>query len=211
MPFTLDDIIEERVLCQLAPQVSYNILHAKITAQVGAGATETEVVDDASVRWAAIYKPCLSNVAAYYGADCKRIQPGPAGFTFTSKSGNGFGTVIGDVLPKQTTGLVTLVSTLPGRSGRGRIYIPFPSEFSNEVNGTPSAAYMAALEAFCTLWETGRTIVSLVNPGATTTVRYGVFSQLLQLFSVAANAICKDVWATQRRRGDYGNANVPPF
>jgi hypothetical protein len=211
MPYAVNDIVQTRFVNTQAEQAAYNILHVKVTAQVLAGATEQEIADNQSLAWGAFYRNAMVNSATYIGVGMKKISPGGPGFETVSKVNTGVGMVAGDMLPRQIAGLTTLVSTLAGRSGRGRMYIPFPGEASNDVNSTPTAGYLALLDAFCLAWKATYVIASIVNPGASTTIRYGIFSKVLGAINLAANAVCKDAWATQRRRGTFGRANLPPF
>jgi len=206
----VNDVLEIRLVSSVQSQVAINILHARVTGITAGSASEMEAAQRADVLIAPAMKGVMSSTATWRGIGLKKIRPLPVGNEATNVGLTGAGTNIGDMLPKQTSGLISLYSTQTGRNGRGRVYIPFPAEGSNEANSTPAAAYNVSLETICTLLLAGFTVTGLM-PGGTATVQFGVFSKALNAFAALTAAICKDAWATQRRRGDFGRPNALPF
>jgi len=70
------------------------------------------------------------------------------------------GTLAGDVLPRQTQGLLRwgTATVINGRRVRGRLFMPAPAEDQNDTGGTPIAAYQTALTtAGATVFVAGAT------------------------------------------------------
>jgi hypothetical protein len=124
----------------------------------------------------------------------------------------GAGTGGTDALPRQVAGLTAWKTALAGRAFRGRTFWPFPSAAFDTGDGVPTAAAVTAytnlaVEAlnFVTVGDvTNRSIIALVIrnkpvrgvPWTSTPVTVGTtFNK----------------WATQRRRGTFGRANVSPI
>lgn len=57
------------------------------------------------------------------------------------------GTLAGDVLPRQTQGLLRwgTATVINGRRVRGRLFMPAPAEDQNDIGGSPTAGYQTAL------------------------------------------------------------------
>ena len=70
------------------------------------------------------------------------------------------GTDTGDVLPRQTQGLLRwgTASVIGGRRVRGRLFMPAPAEDQNSISAAPEAAYQSALTtAGATVFVAGAT------------------------------------------------------
>lgn len=156
-------------------------------------------------------KALLATSATYRGVQVQRIWPLPRTFpsVVTASAGAGTGAV-GDPLPRQTSGIITLNTEFAGRAFRGRIYLPFPSEGANDVDGTPTAAYLTSLQAFATDLATTE---SIADAGANLVVLTPVIYHFLQpgTSHTVTAGVARDKWATQRRRGAYGNPNSSPI
>lgn len=124
-------------------------------------------------------------------------------------TGVGFaGGLAGDVLPTQTAGLITKRTAVPGRRGRGRAYIPFPTESYNDANGLPTNAYMTPAGALAFSISQSVLVGTLIDGNYLDPVILhrdtGGTSDILA-------TLARQKWATQRRRGSYGRPNVSPF
>lgn len=107
------------------------------------------------------------------------------------------GELTGDALPYQCAGGITFRTGIPGRSTRGRIYFPFPSESETDTDGLPSGAYLALLVGVATTYLTP---VAVTSGGNTTTLRHVVYSPTLGGSNVSLNATVRETYHTQRRR-----------
>jgi len=209
MALLLDgDIIECRVLCTQANQIGLNVLHAEVTNVVGTGVTEAQVSLALASNLAVEYKAILANTAVFRGVGTKKIFPLPAGIEFASIASLGAGTAGAEPLPKQICGLVSLVGSVSGRHGRGRLYIPFPAEADNTASGVPAAGYVTVLN---TIGTTMATVLPVGTMGNTSDIVFGIWDRLSNTITHVTQGRGKTVWGTQRRRGDYGASNVAPF
>ena len=75
------------------------------------------------------------------------------------------GTATGDVLPHQTQGLVkfSTASVFNGRRLRGRLFVPGPVESANGATGSPSSAYVTALNTAGALLLAAGATASVAN------------------------------------------------
>lgn len=108
-------------------------------------------------------------------------------------------------MPKQVSGLITWYTDVASRAGRGRSYIPFPSAADTDGNGAPSTDYLIALgnlsddlAAYMT-YPAGDSDISM----SLVVLSAGLGDQPVTSYTR------RDRFATQRRRGDYGQPNLP--
>lgn len=203
------DLLEVKFVCFCQGQLGLNVRHYKVTVSAGAGADLAEIADALATDAADYYKDCLSADADYKGVMVQSIYPTPKGAVVSDTSGNGSGNQASQVLPTQVSGIITMQTALAGRSGRGRVYVPFPGQGDAADDGTPSAAYVANLEDLGSFLATTQIIV-----GATGTS--DLAPVLIQLGNPAVTRpitgrIARNKWATQRRRGSYGAPNTSPI
>lgn len=107
------------------------------------------------------------------------------------------GTSTSDVLPLQTSLVVTLRTALAGRSYRGRMYMPGWAENANDANGTASVTAIVDLETWMT---------AIANPTVEGNLwALGVMSVTLGETNVVTAIDVRDTtWDTQRRRSYPG-------
>lgn len=203
------DKIAVRLFCKAAEQVSVNVLHYRVESQTGNGAFPSQVADAMANKVSDEMKALLSAEALYAGLSVQRIAPGVPDVQTYSTIGAGAGLVVGDLLPRQTCGIITKRTVFAGRAYRGRVYLPFPSEASNDTDSTPTAVYLGDLDLLA---------AELVDPvtagaGGDTTSIVPVLKNKLPHAEWPRLVVCvaRDKWATQRRRGSYGQANVSPI
>lgn len=206
--YAIDDVIEVKVYCFKSPQLSVNVRHYKATAEAGTGATPANVAFAVDNHIATTLKLLLSAQANYKGVSVQRIAPLPKDVPTYDATGAGAGGVAGDALPTQTCGIFTLRTANAGRAYRGRMYVPFPGEGSSTVDGLPTAIYLGDLTTYADKWLDS---ITAGGGGNTTT-----FSPVLVnknfpgVIPALVSQITRAKWATQRRRGSYGQGNVSP-
>lgn len=191
-----------------ASQMGANILYYLCQTKGGTGATDAQIATALDTAAAAPYKALLANGARYRGAGMAKVLPLP-GFTENfSVAGAGPGTAGAEMLPRQTCGLITWRTPFSGARFRGRTYVSFPSETDNQSTAIPTSSYLTRLGTLA------------VNIGALSagtfpnqnTFTLGIFHRdLLTINIVIPPAFLQVRWATQRRRGSYGQPNTPPF
>lgn len=207
----LNDIVQCRIVTYTTAgsnQIGVNVRHYKCTAVSGTGPTPAQVASALNLLVATHYKTMMSVSAAYRGVGAAIIWPlSSQTIEYADVSSAGAGTVAGDMLPSQISGLISLYNGSPGRHGRGRTYVPFPSEASSDASGLPSSTYQAGLGNIATDL-TSNIIVAGGNGGTLTPISWwrSAHTGIPWVTTISRNR-----WATQRRRGAFGRANVLPF
>lgn len=157
----------------------------------------------------ALYAPLISTDATYYGTQAYLMNPiglppRPAEFNGNMQAG----AAGADLLPKQASGLISLRSTTLGKIGQGRTYIPFPCPTDNDTDGTPSAGYIANLDALGNFLRAPQIIIA---GGITATFRLCLYRGGTDTPRFIDSIVSRNAWATQRRRSDFGRLNANPF
>lgn len=207
--------IELRLYCWHAgaAQLAINTLRMIIDV-VGPGPSSLrsdDLCDALSTYFSTAYKAVLDSSCTYAGASLQ-LFPQRSFVSDWSKEGAGAGTVVGNDCPTQASGLITLRTNYAKRTGRGRVYIPFPSVTSNDTNGLPTAGYMTNLQTLANLME--GPVPVLVGPDLLAVTLSPVIcnAQDTGILKPITDSIAVQKWATQRRRGSYGRVNsLPPL
>jgi hypothetical protein len=203
----IGDVYEIKFQMQESLQLGMNVRHYRVVTSTPPEPPLDAIAAQLGGIFAPLYLLLLSSEADYVLTSARRIFPLPLTIEGVSNAGAGAGAIAGDLLPKQVAGIITLRSALAGRRNRGRAYIPFPSETSNTATATPVAAYIAALAILGVAYTADRTI----TVGAGSIVLRPVIWRRASSSSVdITSSLARSVWATQRRRGDYGRPNLPP-
>lgn len=202
------DLLEVRFINGLEQQVAVNVRHWKVTAITPPGIDLQEFADAMSTRFAPHYKALMPITALYRGCGVRRLSPAPT-LESLSAALAGPGLQAGDPLPGQIAGLIKLVTDTPGPKGRGRCYVPFPSEASNAVTGQPDSAYVSLLDTLGFEFWGGMTILAPVS-GAATIFGHLVKKPILTSIQLTGH-INRDTWATQRRRRIGVSGDTPPI
>jgi hypothetical protein len=200
------DIIQMRIECHSEPQVSQNVRHFIISVENPPAATLQQMAAALNTIFAPLYKNVLNANAFFRGVGTRRVHPPPLTLEATTDDSAGLGLILGDQLPAQVSGIITLKTQFAGRAYRGRVYIPFPGEASNTASATPDATYLSNLNLLGSAFITG---VVVPNGAGNSTLTPVIFHRVNKLTTVLLDFTARPVWATQRRRGDYGRPNTP--
>ena len=198
------DVLRIVFQCRAGDQLGLNVRHYKCTAIVGVGSVDLLAIATAFyVNFNSLYTQLLSEHALFEGTSCQRVSPDETS-TYASTDAGIPGESVGDLLPRQVSGMITLYSPLIGRKNRGRCYVPFPGEAANDVDSTPVAGYVTVLQELADLLAAPQDI-SAGSATATLVpvIRHADATSETQL----DRGVARDKWATQRRRGSYGRAN----
>lgn len=204
----LNDRIEVRIVTYLATQTAFNVLRMGVIATTGGSVTETEAIQAMDNSWDEEYKDCMSGEANYRGSSLQRLEGTPLPVPIATALQAAAGNLGGDVLPGQVAGVISWRTSFTGPSRRGRSYIAFPDESSTQGGGKPNATYLASLAALG---------VALMGPhiiiggAGTATLALYVHSETLGIDTLVTSFIPRLFWGTQRRRGNFGEPNAPPF
>lgn len=199
------DLHETVAVCATADQAGLNVRHWFEDIQSGNGATLPEFVAALSTLVAPAYKELLNENARYVGMTAKRVRPLPPSATFSSADGAGVGLRPGDLLPKQVAGLISYVPDPLFGSEKGRSYVPFPSEISSDSLGKPTTTYTADLLILGNIYAT---VLAVVGAAGTSLYVPSIFTRSTGDFGPIQIAQAAARWATQRRRGDFGQPNI---
>jgi len=201
-------IWQAKVYCFATDQLAVNVFHYQVTDQTGTLRTDADFAARLDFLLGPLYIALLAESTTYRGVGVQRINPIPPSVEVYSAIQTGPGEAIGDILPRQTSGLLSKRTGLAGRKYRGRAYIPFPAEGDNEADGTPAGGYLTRLLALSDALEVPVVVGTAPNTATVTPV---LWHRLTSTFDVITTISTNDKWATQRRRGSYGRVNTPPI
>jgi len=210
-PLVLNATYACKAWTQFAEQIGINTFHYRVIT-VGGGA-DTATIEELAAQFSTVVnadmKALMTTNASFIGVTVQRVSAAGDAPVFNS-SDAGAGTVAGDSLPRQATGLITWRTATAGAKGRGRTYTPFPSEAQNDAGSTPSAVYQANLATLATDLRDFQTVTSATM--IANEIQLGIWSQVpVGTFRPVTDYQIRGKWATQRRRGSYGRPNVSPF
>lgn len=208
MDLAAGELWQMRAIMATSDQIGINVTHWLIVDPGTPPRTDAQFALACETQVAASYKALIGASATFKGCSVYRVLPEPATLPAVSGTLAGVGTLGGDLLPKQTCGVVTWTTIFAGPAYRGRIYVPFPAEAGNDADSTPTAGYLASLNALAVAYNN---FVAFTAGGVTATIqqvlRHGGDVPIVP--TPITSYIVRDKWATQRRRGDYGRRNLP--
>ncbi len=106
---------------------------------------------------------------------------------------------------RQLCGMISWRTLFAGPANRGRTFFPFPCTDEDSVGGVPTIAYETILNNIAT---------ALAGPiafGAGGMAVLGVYHRVSRTTSPIDDWTIQRKFATQKRRGSYGRANVSPI
>jgi len=204
----LDDIVKVTWVATFQDQCALPGIYYRVTGVTGLSVTLDEIAHAMSDLAAAHYIALLPSIAKFNGVmvTLPFIIPPPAFGKWTGAAAiGGRGNLI---LSTQVCSLITTRTNFAGRRYRGRMYIPFPDQFSIDADGKPEAAYLADVETFAGDIVNADTVVGV---GGSATIFPVVVHRDLGTSTFINDHITRGKWATQRRRGEYGRPNASPL
>lgn len=206
----VNDLLKVVIRCDgLRTQAGEMTLGYLVTSLTGAGAGLGDLATALFTRWALPLAPLLDTSAQLTNITITRVSPQPYSPSVISPQVPTIGTGTGGAMPQQTSGLITKLTNTGGRSGKGRVYVPFPYNAANGTDGRPVTAYQSQLNVL------GLSLFSNVSVTAAG-VTVGLNAMLLHRLpgplvgysgSQIVDFVARSHWATQRRRSDYGRPN----
>lgn len=206
-----------RIWCSDQEQASVNTVWYRVAAVGSPAATDQDLANFLEPILAPDYKVILYNGATFNGVQVQQFNPLQPYRAVTAEVFNnadaGVGTGGEFGLPRQTCGLGSFQSNLPGPANRGRIYFPFPAAEGGESFGKPTALYVTNIGIIAAELATG---LALSDSGRTATlvrvIRHKGSATVVAPFPThVTGSTVATKWATQRRRGSFGRANVSPI
>lgn len=171
-------------------------------------ATDLDVATYLDSVIAADLKGLMSDKATYWGVGVQKMNPLPLYPEVKADAGAGTGTTGSASLPKQVSGLVTWYTPFAGRKGRGRSYLPFPSVEYNGSRGAPSLAYIENVNTIAILLGGP---IAVTEGGRSCSITPVLWHRRTLIYDNIIGYRVNQNWATQRRRGDLGRPNAPPW
>jgi len=207
-PLAVGNILELRVWVNDGNQASVNTFHYQVNVVSAPPATDQDVASAFDTAMAPLYKPFLNNNATYRGCTCQVINPLPIKIDVIATGFPGAGTGGAVASAHQVSGLTSWYSATAGRRGRGRTYWPFPPTAFTSGDGTPTAGSVTIMDNIASAVFGFSTIVA---SGRQATIAFGIWSRSLRVLTPVTTRITRGVWATQRKRGNFGRPNGSPI
>lgn len=199
-----NDVYLSEIHTSTADQFGLITRHWLCTATGGASITDIELVKALDARITAGFKSILCDQATYNFTRVRRVRPIPPTLPVDDATSAGPGTDASEMLPKQVSGIISHTTQFAGKRYRGRNYIPFPTEDSNDTAGIPTNAYLTTL----TTWKNVYFVtLNVVGAAGTATFEPVIYHRDLDTTDRINGTFARSVWATQRRRGDFGRTN----
>jgi hypothetical protein len=202
--FIVGHVAEVKVSNWFNGQLGLNVLHYRCSAITGAGVTEAEAAPVFDIAFSPVYAALMTNAALYLGVSVRDITNVPHTASAIANANQANGTAGTHPLPTQTCGLFKLATGLAGRSGRGRVYVPFPDQADNTAGDQPAGGYIVRLGNLATVIFTS---YNVVGAGGTSTFKLVVRKAKSLSVTDVSQVIARLNWATQRRRGAFGAKN----
>jgi hypothetical protein len=208
---TLGDILQVNFLTYQRGQEGVTTSHWRVENFTGLNPTLEELVTAADGDLSTQFKMMPNATCIYAATTLRRINTIPVSVLYFERGNTGVCTGGAHPLPQQVSGLVSFYSNVAGGTGRGRQYIPFPAvtDVDNVAPERPTAIYVGNLNGWAGLMIGPRTWG--YNGGLDTcTVAGVIWSRKANTFRYMTVGLARTIWATQRRRGDYGRPNPVP-
>lgn len=190
-------------------QAGINRFHVAVSGVIGGTINDGNLATYFDDLLAPLYKLIFSTTTNYYGVKVTRKVPAPTAIPQVAIANSGVGTASGTLMAPTLSALVQMFTQRIGKTGRGRLFVPFPTS-EQTVIGIPNAAYIVNVLAIATQVSVVQSLIIGAESVVLTPVITGklVTSPIYAITSV-------DVapwWVSQHRRGNYGRQNVlPPF
>lgn len=204
----VDDILRCTLVLKDSEQIVENVFHYLITAVSSpVPATDQDFGDNIDSIMAPLYKPAMANLSTYRGFLTQKIWPLPVTASVISNANAGVGTLGATPQPRQVCGLTSWYTALAGHKQRGRTYWGFPASNLDSGNGVVSAAGIALYAA---LGSALQNLTAVVAGPRSCSCKFVLYHRGDHTNTTITSKITRSEWATQRRRGSFGRANVSP-
>jgi hypothetical protein len=209
------DVLEIRTLCFSIDQISVNVMHWRVGNVSGAGVSLQDIAAQFDTDVNGAYKNWMPANCNYRGIGITNLT-GERTVEYHATGFTGPGTQTAKMLPTQTTGLISFKTALAGRHMRGRIFPGLPWTDWMLATSQMTAAGLIALNTIRS--AIGLAKVASIGANSTTVVLTVMHRPTLarpippnSLTTDVTSAVASGLWATQRRRGEFGRTNQVPF
>jgi hypothetical protein len=198
------DVLVVRNICSTPTQIGLNNRFYQSVLTLGVAIPLTTQAAAFEAHVATAYINLLSVSANWMKVQIQKFSPAPPSFPAESAALAAPGAVAGEPLPRQVAGLISFTTPFAGRRFRGRAYVPFPSENSNDVNQQPDAPYLAGLANLGTILIADVVVTSGVNQEVW---RPCILHRDTFTTDFITGFIVRLHWATQRRRSTISGSD----
>jgi hypothetical protein len=210
------DVLQVRAVCFSLDQISLNITHWRVVSVAGAGVNLFQISGQFRVDLAEPYKALMPPAASFRGFGVTNLS-GDRSVEEADVTSAGIGSVAGtNLVPEQVSAVISWKTRSAGKHFRGRIYPGFLSAGFIDTAGRLNGAGRTALDVVRLQYGFVKTVT---NGGDQATLQLVILHRATPARPIPPNSLTTDVTAstrseqlgTQRRRGDYGPTNQPPF
>jgi len=200
-------IIKTIFYCEAGAQGAQNVKYWRVQSVSGLPMTDLNVASRMNTLFKPLYVACISTQAKYRGVTAQILAP--TAYDVQGVSDLTVGTGTGDLLPTEISILATFRSGLAGRMHRNRVFVPFPAEAENGIDGKPTAGYLTRVDNLAAQMNTSvvvtvgaetATLVPVVWPGLLPST-----GETQSTYSVAT------LWSSLDSRSARSSANPNPF
>jgi len=159
-------------------------------------------------------KAILPTDVTYKGTQAQIISNIPLTLAVPYNTAAGPGLTTAPALPTQTCGLISWYTNNAGRAYRGRTYMPFPAPGEETTGSVPTTAYLTSLSNLAAALMNTTSVANAAANGTIAVAQIILHKQkkgVLPTGALVQGFIIRPKWATQRRRGSFGRANVSPI
>lgn len=198
------DLLQISYYCTTVNQNGINVVQYRVSSIIGGGCTDAEIAAAISTLAAPVYKAYLPPTAKYSGLRLRFLEKDPLPVPVSDVSGAGVGVLAGDLMATQAAGIIEKRTNFGGPGGRGRMYLPFICEASNDLNARPNAAWLVLAAALGTVVLTAQTVIV---GGRQTTLTPIIYDRLDGVRTDISSFVPGSEWATQKRRSQVNRAD----
>lgn len=204
-------LYQVKMFIQCGAQCSTNVFHLLCVDATGIRGTVPQLADAFIQKIDQDLKTILPTQATILGCTAQRLPYGgfTRGLLWLGQYLGTAGTNTSNVLPTYTCGLTKWIAeTAAGRHRWGHTFWPFPCEDLNDQNGEPNAAYVTLMDTIAVLMQTSFVAGTAPNTSDCVLVLY---DRVNNTQATINEAVTKEKWGRQKRRGPYGRTEVGPF
>jgi hypothetical protein len=153
-------------------------------------------------------KPQLAPESTYYGVQVSIVKAALV-FIPYNLTINIPGTSALHTGPTQVRSLISLKTAMSGRNYRGRMFVMSTTQNNITVAGHPPAGWLTDVGTYATA-----VVANIVTAGTTwipCIYHRTPTGPISRTFTPVTSAVVSNLWATQRRSGDFGRLNGPPW
>lgn len=210
----IGDLIQFRTCCYTPTQVSLNVMNYWVVATGAVPSSLAFLTQLYSNRVHTAYKNLMPSAATYRGVGGRNLQP-PMTREVPFVGDNAVGNTGTVLAPTQSTALINFNAAPAGRRYLGRIY---PGLISVTLIGLDGGLNLTGTAAVASLAALLGPTLDLTDDGNITTLNLTVRHPDISIpvprtpqWSAVTAMHPSTLIATQKRRGEFGRQNLPPF